>query len=57
MGENDGLESQLKRFWELKSLGISKYEQSIYEEYLNIICRNEYNRYELQLPFKENHQL
>ena len=36
-GENDELESQVKRFWELESLGINKYEQSFYEEYLNTI--------------------
>ena len=55
--ENEELESQAKRFWELESLGINKYEQSFYEEYLNTICRNEYNRYEVRLPFKENHPL
>ena len=56
-GENDELESQVKRFWELESLGIKKFEQSFYEEYLNTISRNEYNRYEVRLPFKENHPL
>ena len=56
-GKNDEPESQVKRFWELESLGINKYEQSFYEEYLNTICRNEYNRYEVRLPFKENHPL
>ena len=56
-GENDELESQVKRFWELESLGINKYEQSFYEEYLNTICRDEYNRYEVRLPFKEIHPL
>ena len=43
--------------WELESLEINKYEQSFYEEYLNIICRKEYNRFEMRLPFKENHLL
>ena len=56
-GENEELESQLKRFWELESLGINEYEQSFYEECLNTNCRNEYNRYEVGLPFKENHPL
>ena len=56
-GENDGLESQLKRFWELESLGINKYERSFYEEYLNTIFRNEHNWYEVRLPFKEFHPL
>ena len=55
--ENGELESQLKRFRELESLGINKHEKSFYEEYLNTICRNERNRYKLQLPFKENHPL
>ena len=55
--ENDELESQVNRFWELESLGINKHEQSFYEEYLNTICGNEYNRYEVRLPFKENHPL
>ena len=45
VGQNDDLESQVKRFWELESLGINKYEQSFYEEYLNTICRNERNRW------------
>ena len=56
-GENDELENQVKRFWELESLEINKYEQSFYEEYLNTIFRNEYNRYEVRLPFKDNHPL
>ena len=38
-------------------MGIHKYQQSIYEEYLNTICCNEYNRYDVRLPFKENHPL
>ena len=56
-GENNGLESHLKQFWKLENLGINKYEQSFCEEYLNTICRNEYNRYEVRLTFKENHPL
>ena len=56
-GENNELESHLKRLWELESLGINKYEQSFYEEYLNTICCNERHRYEVRLPFKENRPL
>ena len=56
-GKNDELENQLKRIWESESLGINKHEQSFYEEYLNTICRNERNRYEVRLPFKENHRM
>ena len=47
-GENDELESQLKRFLELEGLGINKCEKS---------RRNERSRYEVRLPFKENHPL
>ena len=47
----------MKWFWELESLGINKYDQSFYKEYLNTICHKERNRYEVQLPFKENHPL
>ena len=56
-GKNDELENQLKRIWESESLGINKHEQSFYEEYLNTICRNERTRFEIRLPFKENHRL
>ena len=56
-GENDEIENQLKRFQELQSLGINKYEQSLYEESLNTICGSKYIRYEVPLPFKENHTL
>ena len=42
-GENYGLEGQLKQFWEWESLGMNKYEQLFYEEYLNTIYRNEHN--------------
>ena len=38
-------------------MGINKYKQSFYEECLNTICRNKYNRYEDRLPFKENYPL
>ena len=38
-------------------MGINKYEQSLYEEYLNAICGSKYIRYEVPLPFKENHTL
>ena len=47
-GEIDELESQLKRFLELESLGINECEKS---------RGNERSRYEVRLPFKENHPL
>ena len=45
----------LKRFWKVESVGISKMEHSYYGNFLNTISRNENNRYEVQLPFKENY--
>ena len=38
--KNDGLESQLKWFWELERFGINKNEKLFYKECLNTICRN-----------------
>ena len=46
MGGQNGLENELKTFWELESLGNSKNEQSFYEDYFETISRNENNRYE-----------
>ena len=43
-GKNDELESQVKRFWELESLGINKYEQSFYERGISkYFLSHEYN--------------
>ena len=52
-GENDEVESQLKWFWELETLGINKYQQSFYEEYLNTICRNKYNTMKFDYHLKK----
>ena len=41
----------------VEEFGTNKYEQSFYVEYPNTICRNERNRYEVRLAFKENHRL
>ena len=43
------------KFWDLETLGISKKKSSCYDNYLNSIKKNSNGRYEVELPFKENH--
>ena len=51
------LDSQMKRFWELESIGISNKEKQPYNYLEEKICKNQDNRSEVKLPFKENHPL
>lgn len=48
------LDDQLKKFWELESLGIPQEESPIYEKFLQQI-RFDGQRYEVSLPWKEPH--
>ena len=48
------LDDQLKRFWELESLGIPTDEAPVYEKFLQQI-RFDGRRYEVSLPWKEHH--
>ena len=48
------LDDQLKKFWELESLGIPKDESSVYERFLQQISFDG-RRYEVSLPWKEYH--
>lgn len=48
------LDDQLKRFWDLESLGIVKEEASVYEKFIQRI-RLDNHRYEVCLPWKESH--
>ena len=48
-------ENDIYKFWDLETLGISQKESSCYDNYLNSIKKNSNGRYELDLPFKENH--
>ena len=50
----ESLESGLRRFWELESLGILKNEQSVYEKFTQQISFKQ-GRYEVHLPWKESH--
>ena len=45
------IESNLKRFWELESLGINPVEQSVYEKFLSTVTHRD-GRYEVHLPWK-----
>ena len=51
------LDSQMNRFWELESIGILNKEKQPYNCLEENICKNQENRYEVKLPFKENHPL
>ena len=51
------LDSQMKRFWELESTRILNKEKQPYNHFDKSICKNQENRYEVKLPFKENHPL
>ena len=52
--EEANLETKLSRFWDLESIGITKKEESIYEDFTNEIEFKE-GRYEVRLPWKLNH--
>ena len=47
--ENNGLIEELKRFWDLESLGILSSEQSVYNQVINTITLQQ-RRYEVHLP-------
>ena len=52
-----GYENSVSRFWDLRVLGISEKETPCYNHYIEDIRKNSENRYEVSLPFKENHPL
>ena len=52
--ENNDLIGELKRFWDLESLGISSSEQSVYSQFINTITFR-HGRYEVLLPWKDTH--
>ena len=47
----------MKRFWGLESIGILNQEKQPYNDFEESICKNQENRYEVKLPFKENYPL
>ena len=51
----ESLESDLKRLWDLETLGITQKEKSMHEHFIKSIHLNKERRYETKLLFKENH--
>ena len=47
------LDDQLRRFWELESLGIAKDEPSVYDKFVQQISFDG-ERYQVSLPWREN---
>ena len=54
--EQVNMHEKLRMFWDLESLGIANDEVSVYDKFTQSIQFNE-NRYEAELPFKEEHPL
>ncbi|XP_068684931.1 uncharacterized protein [Montipora foliosa] len=52
----DSLEKEIKHFWDLETLGIKHDEPTVYEKFIEDI-RHIGERYEVKLPFKEDHPL
>ena len=51
---NNDLTGELKRFWDLESLGISSPEQSVHSQFIDSISF-EHGRYEVHLPWRGVH--
>ena len=54
---SDDLTDEVKKFWNLETIGIFENESSFFELYSESITRDEDNRYSVNLPFKENHPI
>ena len=54
--DEDPLVEQVKKFWELESIGVSPHEGTVHDKFLDTIrwCDG---RYEVSLPWKEQHAL
>ena len=52
--QGQGIERDLKAFWELESLGILKQERSVHDEFESTIAFKD-GRYQVNLPWKEQH--
>ena len=48
-------ENDFYKFGDLETSGVSEKKSYCYDNYLNFINKNSNGRYELELPFKENH--
>ncbi len=54
--EDSDLQSEVKKFWELESLGIKSQEESVYSKFVEDTKFNR-ERYEVKLPWKEEHDV
>ena len=54
--QSQGIERDLKAFWDLESLGILKQERSVHDEFESTIAFKD-GRYEINLPWKEQHEI
>ena len=50
------LSQKFERFWDLDTIGIVEKEKSVYKIFLDNISFHD-NRYEVHLPFKEDHPM
>jgi hypothetical protein len=54
--QSQGIERDLRVFWDLESLGIMKQESSVHDEFKSTIAFKE-GRYEVNLSWNEQHQI
>ena len=54
--EEKNLSNELHKFWDLDTIGIKENESSVYDTFMESITFDK-GRYQLELPFKENHAL
>ena len=55
--KTENLNSSLRRFWDLETLGIKENEKDALKNFNEIIYLNKENRYEAKLPFREVHEI
>ena len=54
--DRDPLVEEMKKFWELESIGVLANEASVHDKFLDTIHKRD-GRYEVSLPWKEHHPL
>lgn len=54
--QSQGIDKELRNFWDLESLGILREERSVHDEFTSTITFKD-GRYEVNLPWKEQHPI
>ena len=54
--DGDPLLEQVKKFWDIESIGVSPHEGTVHDKFLDTIRACD-GRYEVSLPWKEQHAL